>query len=107
MDNVLKDHRCPSCKSYISGQWLPTKNRYLGLRFVIKGQIHYGWARATASQTSKRMGNTSITATLTGYAYETVPNKPIITGKTEGPDVITMQPDVRPGSLGGLARGRR
>ena len=47
------------------------------------------------------------TATLTGYAYETVANKPIITGKTKGPDVITMQPDIRPGSLGGLARNRR
>jgi hypothetical protein len=31
-------------------------------------------------------------ATLTGYAYETIPNKPIITGKTKGPDVITLDP---------------
>ena len=27
-----------------------------------------------------------IQATLTGYAYETIPNRPIITGKTKGPD---------------------
>ena len=39
--------------------------------------------------------------TLTGYAYETVPNKPIIAGKTKGPDVITAQP----GGLGRLAQG--
>ena len=38
---------------------------------------------------------------LTGYAYETIPNKLIITGKTKGPDVITAQP----GSLGHLAQG--
>jgi hypothetical protein len=38
---------------------------------------------------------------LTGYAYETIPNKPIIAGKTKGPDVFTVQP----GSLGHLARG--
>jgi hypothetical protein len=42
-----------------------------------------------------------LNATLTGYAYETVPNKPIIAGKTKGPDVITLEP----GSLGRLAQG--
>jgi hypothetical protein len=26
---------------------------------------------------------------LTGYAYESVPDKPIITGKTTGPEVVT------------------
>jgi hypothetical protein len=51
--------------------------------------------------------NYKITATLTGYAYETVPNKPIIAGKTKGPDVITVQPDTAPGSLGRLALGRK
>ena len=27
------------------GQWMYTKDRYLGLQFVIGGQVHYGWAR--------------------------------------------------------------
>jgi hypothetical protein len=31
------------------------------------------------------VGSVYINATLTGYAYETIPNKPIIAGKTEGP----------------------
>jgi hypothetical protein len=39
------------CSTYpctsTAGQWLDTKNRYLGLQFVIKGQVHYGWARLT------------------------------------------------------------
>lgn len=69
------------------------KNRYLGLRFTFKGKIHYGWARLNFPNPPG--------ATLTGYAYETVPNKPIITGKTKGPDVITVQP----ASLGRLAQG--
>jgi hypothetical protein len=43
------------------------------------------------------------TARIEGYAYETIPNKPIIAGKTKGPDVIM----VRPGSLGALAAGRK
>jgi hypothetical protein len=38
---------------------------------------------------------------LTGYAYETIPNKAIVTGKTKGRDVIT----VRPASLGHSAAG--
>ena len=110
-DQPAKYYYCstwpPGCGSAIAGHWLYTKNRYLGLKFVIKGEIHYGWARATVSRTSKRMGDNSITATLTGYAYETEPNKPIITGKTKGPEVITMPEDVRPRSLGALAAGRR
>jgi hypothetical protein len=95
------------CSSFVSGQWLNKKSRYLGLKFVIKKEVHYGWARATVKQTSKRRGDTSITATRTVYAYETIPNKPIITGKTEGPDVITLPLDVRPLTLGRLAAGRR
>jgi hypothetical protein len=30
-------------------------------------------------------GFTGFPAKITGYAYETIPNKPIITGKTSGP----------------------
>jgi hypothetical protein len=63
------------------GLWGNQTNRYLGLKFMIKGKAHYGWARLTVS-----CSNTTVTATLTGYAYETIPNKPIIAGKTKGPD---------------------
>jgi hypothetical protein len=75
--------------------WCDVKNRYLGFRFKILGKIHYSWARFSTNK-----GN-GFTATLTGYAYETIPNKPIIAGKTKGPDVITVEP----GSLGALAAG--
>jgi hypothetical protein len=85
--------------SVIGGMWRNVKDRYLGFRFRIKGQLHYGWARLNVSYSGT--GNPNITATLTGYAYETIPNKPIITGKTKGPDVITLNP----GSLGALAAG--
>ncbi len=80
-----------------SGYWRDVANRYLGLKFKVHGKAHYGWARLTV----QLPGFPVIKATLTGYAYETVPNKPIITGKTKGPDVITLEP----GSLGRLARG--
>jgi hypothetical protein len=83
--------------SRTSGQWLYTKNRYLGLQFVIKGQLHYGWARLSVRPDP----NSGLTVVLTGYAYETIPGKPIITGKTKGPDVVTLDP----ATLGHLAQG--
>jgi hypothetical protein len=76
-------------------------NRYLGLRFTIDGQLHYGWARLTVTTQGGRQGR--FTATLTGYAYETIPNKSIIAGETKGSDVITVQPT----TLGRLAFGRK
>jgi hypothetical protein len=84
--------------SRTAGQWPYARGRYLGLRFVIAGEIHYGWARLSVPSLSLQGG---ILAVVTGYAHETVPNKPIITGKTKGPDVITLEP----ASLGNLARG--
>jgi hypothetical protein len=80
-----------------SGRWLNVNNRYLGLRFSIKGKTHYGWARLDVSCGSSEWCN----GLVTGYAYETIPNKPIVTGKTKGPDVIIVQPV----SLGHLAAG--
>jgi len=89
--------RCTSSGgSFTGGQWLSTENRYLGLQFVIKGEVHYGWARLNVGFSKGR-----IAATLTGYAYETIPNKPIITGKTKGADVTTLEP----ATLGHLAQG--
>jgi hypothetical protein len=77
------------------------KNRYLGLKFKIKGRFHFGWARITVKTTSY-----DFTATMTGYAYETVPGKSIIAGKTKGSNVITMPADTV-GTLGHLALGRK
>lgn len=51
-----------------SGLWLNATNRYLGIKFFINGETHYGWARLTAHAGF---------ANLTGYAYETIPDKPI------------------------------
>jgi hypothetical protein len=78
------------------GPWLNISHpAYVGVKFAIKGKVHYGWIRLA------HVSPEPPSAELTGYAYETVPNKSIITGKTNGPDVITVQP----GSLGHLARG--
>jgi len=57
------------------------KDRYPGLKFAINGKIHYGWARLNV-KLGRLDNEVYIKATLTGYAYETIPNKAIITGKT-------------------------
>lgn len=58
------------------GQWKNVSNRYLGVKFKINGKIHYGWARMTVQASDYQ-----ISSTLTGYAYETVPNKSIRAGQ--------------------------
>jgi hypothetical protein len=89
------------------GSWPGVKNRYLGLQFVIKkGKKHFGWARLSVSRPP-------YVAALTGYAYETIPNKPIIAGKTQGPDDTSVEesngtpaiPSPEPATLGALAMG--
>jgi len=104
MANAMLIGFSSGAESRTSGQWLYTKNRYLGFQFIIGGQTHYGWARLAVTQRAKRHG---IQATLTGYAYETIPNKPIIAGKTKGPDMVTLPLDTEAGTLGHLALGRR
>lgn len=80
---------------YSDGPWVKQKGRYLGVEFVINGQNHYGWARFNVSELCSAM--------ITGYAYETIPNKSIIAGD-EG-----NQADAKPDSttLGALAAGVR
>jgi hypothetical protein len=60
------------------GDWADVNNRYLGLKFQISGATHYGWARL-----SVQLSGHIITATLTGYAYESVPGQQIYAGQTE------------------------
>lgn len=85
------------------GQWLGVTDRYLGVKFTIKGEVHYGWARLTVG---KRISH----VVLTGYAYETVANKPIKAGQTtetaqaEMKDASFALPSQGP-TLGMLARG--
>jgi len=84
------------------GPWVNVKNRYLGLAFNIAGQIHYGWARLTITVTPGKCR--PATAVLTGYAYETVANTPITTGKRSGVAAVSAVEPPR-ATLGMLAQG--
>jgi hypothetical protein len=101
---------------FCDGPWDNVKHHYLGLRFAIKGQYHYGWARL--NETCKNGVNSAV---LTGYAYETIAYKPISAGKISGPSEESREesltPEVSapkpvsksptPASLGALALGVR
>jgi len=54
---------------------------------AFSSSVHFGLARFSVRVHADPV---SITATLTGHAYETIPNKPIITGKTDGEDEATL-----------------
>ncbi len=75
------------------------KNRYLGLKFVVEGEVHYGWARLSVTLGHHRQFD-DVVGTLTGYAYETIPDKPIIAGRITGEDVITVLPSQEQGTEG-------
>lgn len=78
------------------GSWPGVTNRFVGVKFVIKGKSHFGWVRLSVSRAP-------FIAHITGYAYETVPNKPIVAGKTSGAEAEVSEEQT--GTLGKLATG--
>jgi hypothetical protein len=81
---------------------------YLGVKFRdTSGDMHYGWVRVVVQQFRDQFS-----ATITGYAYETEPDQPIITGAISGSDQADaakpaeMLPQVQEAAtLGRLAQG--
>jgi hypothetical protein len=86
-----------------NGSWINVNSRYLGVKFTINGETHYGWARLTVQVKLPIF----FTATLTGYAFETVPNKSIIAGQTREANDEAEPPELSTGTLGRLALGRK
>jgi hypothetical protein len=88
--------------------WGPEwRNSYLGLKFMINGEIHYGWARMGDICSIRRQYTN-----LTGYAYETIPNQGIVAGEKKGEEEgedeslnNELTPVPTPASLGMLATG--
>ncbi len=91
--------------SFSNGPWIGAKNRFLGLKFLINGEAHYGWARLTVAKQIRRV-------VLTGFAYETIANKSLQAGQTAEPaadeaknEALRNAPVTQGPSLGMLARG--
>jgi hypothetical protein len=101
--------------SRVWGPFANTTDRYLGLKFTIQGQVHYGWARISSVITTAN--GPAITARFTGYALETVANQSIYAGQTRytppgarlalppGGPSGERTPELEPASLGLLALG--
>ncbi len=84
------------------------KHRYVGVKFVINNEFHYGWARINFVVTGKG----SFYGVLTGYAYETIPNQGLKAGQTVGTGEATrielpavIRPTIKRPTLGQLAAG--
>jgi hypothetical protein len=97
--------------AYYYASWAPlVRDRYLGIKFLIDGETHYGWARLTVSIHSRTK---HIGAMLTGYAYETRPDTPIRAGDmgnnhADSPtsEVFSApQSEAKTATLGALALG--
>lgn len=101
IDNTYSHHYGRTLRGNWGGN---PQNRYLGVKFMIQGKTHYGWIRLTVITEPR-----NLTATITGYAYETVPNKAITAGTGASPaseikaNNQTQRPDAV--SLGMLALG--
>jgi hypothetical protein len=77
------------------GPWLGVKQAYLGFKFYIKGKIHYGWVRIQWHGVGQN-------EYITGYAYETIANKSLLTGKEKSTDAPV---ETAGATLGSLDRG--
>jgi hypothetical protein len=88
-----------------SGTWQNVEFAYVGLKFVITGEIHYGWARIKFPYPGTFFDPGALGyPSIYGYAYESTPNQAIVAGQTSGSAQETSAAST-PASLGALAAG--
>ena len=110
MAGILGTGCAGSSFAYCNWKGTHPPHAFLGVKFTdTSGNVHFGWVRITSQQSL----TTHFNATITGYAYETVPNRPITAGMTQGPvsDAGLISPEIlapkapEAASLGMLALG--
>jgi hypothetical protein len=102
------------CRGPFQAPYRSPLTAYLGLKFQISGETHYGWVSLT---TECGDGTGYVTGTVDGYAYNTVADMPIRAGQTsdvttdskspdsETSDSVTSKTDAAPATLGALSLG--
>jgi hypothetical protein len=80
---------------YLYGSWADVPPSFLGIRFKIKGETHYGWARIDLKFDYYP---TYVDVMLSGYAYETQPNVSIRAGDRGENDENAQGGDEKPPS---------
>jgi hypothetical protein len=92
-------------ETHQGGYWFNSEPRYLGVAFHVSGKTHYGWVRL---KNSSYRG-----ATVTGYAYETIPGRSMKAGQKKSMDDTSVEEanasvtsaTARSATLGALATG--
>lgn len=85
--------------------WANAQGKFLGLKFHLSDGDHFGWARVTVRFREGSHSQRTWGALITGYAYETVPNRPIEAGEVGKAERFSQNEiSVRP-ALGSLALG--
>jgi hypothetical protein len=99
----------PNSKEICVGPFKDAQSMYLGVRFSDGGETHFGWVRLNAHCGGGGRSRTYVTGVVTGYAYNTVPNEPILAGQIyakppeENDETATSNPER--GTLGALSLG--
>ncbi|MBL0051891.1 MAG: T9SS type A sorting domain-containing protein [Bacteroidetes bacterium] len=60
-----------------SGPWLNVSGNYLPLKIQVGTDFYYGWIKLGVS-----IGNNFVSVTIFEYAYNSIPNQPILAGQT-------------------------
>jgi hypothetical protein len=63
-----------TCQSYIISEWYSVVDGYLGFKLILNNNTYYGWARLNTTAAS--------TFTIQDYAFNSIPNQPILAGET-------------------------
>jgi hypothetical protein len=79
------------------GPWVGVQEGFLGVSFLISGERHFGWIRMRIHDASCF----GCVAGIKGYAYETIPGKPIKAGDTG----FAIRGELEPATPGILALG--
>ncbi len=67
----------------VRGEWNTVVDGYVGLQLINAGQTYYGWVRVDVS-----VSDSSASMTIKDYAYNTIPDQPILAGQTTVTGVI-------------------
>jgi hypothetical protein len=63
--------------SVYAGEWIYETDKYLGLSINVSGLTYYGWVRLDVT-----VDSVTGFRTIKDYAYNTIPNQPILAGQT-------------------------
>jgi Secretion system C-terminal sorting domain len=79
----LEEHLtgCSGTLQYTCSNWYLATDKYLGLKLIVGSNTYYGWVRLDVAQFGTSF-------TIKDYAYNSIPNQPILAGQTIATGII-------------------